>query len=254
MASKRRKRKSSPRSGTGGTRRRPARAVNWGLWLWAIALANVGGGLLFSPVTAPKKISLVGVEGRHKAHIEAVLGEYGETPWLRLNVQEIEVRLAEPDPVRRAKFEPNVFGRATVTFVYRDAVAKLDGLDDIYLDVGGDLYRDEQVSDVPMVKVEPSYLDVSATVLGHWPRAGVIETVSLMAESLPQLDYSLELDARSVLSLNITDGPTVVLGSPRELGKKIETLSAIFSQEGVALTSRTTLNLMAPERPTILSN
>lgn len=248
MASKRRK--TTTKRAPAKRKKRAAKPVNWAAWLWVIAFANVVGGLLISPITAPVKISLRGVRVADRGHIESVLEPYLQTPWLRLDKTLIESELGRLDHVRSATFEPNVFGRATITYIYREPVAKLAIERPAYLDRDGEVYLDPQGKAVPVVRVQDDYLDVSGAVIGQWPRAGVVQSVELMEKNLPQLDYSLELDAKSVLSLDVVDGPVVVLGSSRELDAKIKKLAEIYSEPNLDLTDRTTVNLMAPERPT----
>lgn len=249
MASKRRK-TTTKRAPARRKKKRVSRPVNWAAWLWVIAFANVIGGLLVSPITAPVKISLHDVRVSDRPHVEAVLEPFLQTPWLRLDKTAIESELGNLDHVRSATFEPNVFGRATVTFLYREPVSKLAVDRPAYIDGDGEVYIDPVGKSVPLVTVQDDYLDVSGSVIGQWPRAGVVQTVELMEKNLPQLDYSLELDAKSVLSLDVVDGPVVVLGSSRDLDAKIKKLAEIYAEPDLDLTDRATVNLMAPERPT----
>ena len=217
-------------------------------------MVNVAGGLLVSPITAPMKIALKDVRVEDQDHVRAVLEPYGETPWLMLDTTGIAYQLESLDHVKSATFEPNVFGRATIAFDYREPVAKLAVERNAYVDSEGEVYIDPKGAVVPIVRVPRDYLDVSGTAIGRWPRSGVVTTVGSMQKSLPQLDYSLELDAQSVLFLQVVEGPLVVLGTARNLEEKIQTLAEIYKDPELDLSFGTTVNLMAPERPTIKTN
>ncbi len=256
MASKRRRTsKAAPRStGTTGGRRaapRVRRVPNWGFWLWVIALVNVIGGLWISPITGPVKISLRGVQDQDEKFITSIVSDYRQVPWLRLNRYEIESKIGSLGHLKSVAFEPNIFGRATVTAVYREPVVRLAGTEGLCLDGTGEVYRESRPAEVPEVQVPGDSQEISGCLLGSWPRAGIVLTIKEMGRRLPQLDYSLELDAKSVLSLEVTDGPTVILGSSSALEEKIKKLAELYSNEGVAFTQSTVLNLMAPDRPTI---
>lgn len=246
MASKRR-RTTKPAAAPRRVRRTP----NWSFWIWVLAVVNVAGGLWVSPVTAPLKISLRGVAADDAAYVKSVLEDYRTTPWLRLNRYEIESRLGRVGHWESVTFEPNVFGRATVTAVPRTAVARIEGVEGLCLDETGEVYVSPVTVEAPLVKVTGESLDVSACLVGSWPREGVATTIRSMEASLPQLDYSLELDGRSVLSLEISGGATVVLGSSSQLEEKVKKLAELYSSDGGNWTQETVLNLMAPERPTI---
>jgi hypothetical protein len=179
------------------------------------------------------------------------VGKLIYTPWIRINRFEVESEILELSHIRRATFEPNLFGRATVTVEYRQPVAKIAGDQGLYVDSAGDVYVDPVGADVPEVKVPADTMTLSGCLTGSWPRSGVVTTVKEMRSSLPQLDYSLELDPKSVLSLRVVDGPQVILGSASQLEEKIKKLADLYSNEGVSFKKSTVLNLIAPERPTI---
>src|SRR5690606_15782366 len=121
-------------------------------------------------------------------------------------------------------------------------VAQLKDQEGVYVDETGQVYFDPFGREVPVVEVPESYLDVSVCVIGQWPREGIVRTVSLMQQNLPQLDYSLELDAKSVLSLQVTEGPKFVLGSSEKMDEKVKKISEAYGTEGLKLNKSTVIN------------
>lgn len=261
MASKRR-RSSSPRRSTSRAaapatrrrRKRVSRPVDWTVWLWVLVGANWVGGLYLSPITAPIKVSLLNVRSSDQEYFQKVLDEYRETPMVRLNRAEIESKLLKVDALKSVSFDPNVFGRATVTAIYRKPVARISNAGAVLIDQDGEVYMggvEEATLRLPVVTVPASNLDPSGCLTGQWPRRGVTQTVELMKKGLPQLDYSLEIDGKSILSLQVTDGPTVVFGTAEKLDEKVKKLAEIYANPGVKLNKGSVVNLVAPDFPTI---
>lgn len=218
-------------------------------WLWLLALLNLIAGVMFSASTAPTRVVATGMRETDRGPVEKILSSYVKTPWSRLNVNEIRSRLSRADWVESAEFSPNIFGRATVHLTYRVPVAKLDIERPVYLDKSGSLYYDSLDYDVKKIKIPSEYMDESLTIVGDWPRSGIIDAIEELGGQLPQLDYSLELDAKSVLSLHIVDGPNVILGSPRKMDEKIKNLGKILSDPESGVDKNSRLNLMVPDRP-----
>lgn len=223
-------------------------------WLWILAVANLIAGLLFSSASAPKKVVAIGMRETDREGVSKMLSESLETPWLRLNLFQVMSKLSRPDWVESVEFSPNVFGRATLKMHYRKPVARTSVERPIYLDNRGNLYYDPLEHDVPKINLPADYYDESACISGTWPRTGVLTTVKSMKDLLPQLDYSLELDGKSVLSLQLVEGPRVILGPARNIPEKISVLARILSDESQKLNQRSTINLVSPDLPVKSSN
>lgn len=250
MASKTRSRKSPVRTGT--TRRRKAkRSADWGLIVWVLLFVNIGMGMAFSPITAPVKVMVEGARGGDMAGFEKILGETVETPWMRVDRFKVAYEMSEPTHIAKVVYEPNVFGRATLKVEYEEPVAELGEGSGMFLSKDGEVFLDELGAKAQIVQLPEDFLQTSGCVIGLWPKGGVIETIDLMDQTLPQMDYRLEVDDRSVLSLEYQDGPRVVLGTSALLKKKIEALAIIIAEEPETFEKAEEINLTAPDRPTV---
>lgn len=263
----------STKSKSGGQKRRRKSKLTLGAWLWMLALLNLGLGMFLSPLTAPRRVSAQDVDPLDVPAMKQAAQYSKSIPWARLNTADLASRLRVADRIERVDLTANVFGRVSAKVIYRVPVARLSETIDLFLDARGDLYRDPRYprlaavteesseeseapaqvdpqADLPDVLVPAESLSPSGAILGTWEPGAVVEVIELTRSKAPQLDYSVEVDSQSVLSLRVKDGPVVVLGSSSDLALKMEALSRIIANEEDKFKRAKVIQLTAPDRPT----
>lgn len=219
----------------------------------------MAAGMAFSPLTGLRKVTVVGATEEDAAQVAKALQPFAQVPWARFDVGAASEALLVSDAVRSVSLTTNVFGRGEVRFAYRRPVARLAGRPAVYLDDRGTLFYWEGRPDVagedgsvlPELTLPPRFLEFNGLILGVWESGAVVSVVEGLKSRGIQLDYSLAMDEQSVLSLQVTDGPEVVLGSSDELPEKLDVLKRLVERDARSFGRARLVNLTAPGRPSI---
>ncbi len=237
-------------SKTGSRRRRR----NAGGLLWALAVLNTVAGLALSTATAPRHVSVHGADPGDLAKMEGVAQSLASVPWARLSPDRASTTLMVNTAIDTVSYSGNVFGRSNVVVRYREAVLALDGAKDAYLDGTGTLFVRTLPGSVgerlPRLKLG-SLPASTAGIVSQTETASLVHIVKLVDEHIGQLDYSLEVDGEYVISLRVREGARFVLGSSDKLVDKVKVLAEILADGDQKLNTTTTVNLAAPDRPTV---
>lgn len=262
----------STKSKSGGQNRRRKSKLTLGAWLWMLAILNLVLGMFLSPLTAPRRLSATDVDPLDLPAMSQAVQYSKDIPWARLNTADMASRLRVADRIERVDLTANIFGRVAAKVVYRLPVARLSESSDMFLDSRGDVYRDpryarvegsdqetpeneppaqvDPMADLPDLTIPADLLQPSGAILATWEPGAVVEMIELTRSKAPQLDYSVEVDSQSVLSLRVKDGPVVVLGSSSDLALKLDALSRIIANEEDKFKRAKVIQLTAPDRPT----
>jgi len=238
MHSKKRKRKPS--------RKRPINVV---VWLWALLFVNVVAGFAFSPLTAVRKVRVVGLPNDDIARFTTELQRIQDTPMMRLNRTWVVDRLGNNAEIDRAEFLPNIFGRAFVRIFTKKPVARI-GATSMCLDVFGSQFKcSRKVEGLPIIDPPPRALSTSLTLCGSWQSGQTAQLCQFLSAQVPNVAWSLAVSARGIISLRADSGTEVVLGSFDRWPKKVEKLKSLLAERPDLLQSVRQLNLMSPEAP-----
>jgi hypothetical protein len=250
-------------------RRRPAarkkrstRSMGLGNFLWILAVTNLSAGLIFSSVTGLHHATVKGAtsEVELKA-IKKRLEPWATTPWFRQSRSAMATAVLADNRVASVVLTTNIFGRGEVTIVHREPVARIapPGSDDpnkvvdsaIYLDSSGVLYRDAFTADFmgPELVVPEAARVPQLSLIQTWPLNAVAK-VSVKGQGLLQeLQFKVVLDERSVISLEVVDGPQIILGPESDLDEKFTVLDRAFKSEKDKIMGYKLINVSAPDRP-----
>ncbi|MFM9872684.1 MAG: cell division protein FtsQ/DivIB [Fimbriimonadaceae bacterium] len=250
------KRRAAPRKkGSGFT-------MGWANFLWVLAMVNLIAGLIFSPVTGLHHVSVKGADSAVELKaIKKRLEPWATEPWIRQSRSAMATAVLADNRLSRVTISSNVFGRGELTLVHREPVAKIEppASDDpekvadsaIYLDSTGVLYRDSNsiVFQGPVLVVPDGARVPQMSVIQTWPLNAVAK-VSVKGQGLLQeLQFKVVLDERSVISLEVADGPQIILGPESDLDEKFSVLSRAFASDKDKIMGYKLINVSAPDRP-----
>ena len=150
---------------------------------------NVAAGLLFSPVTAMTHLRIVGAQSYDRGRLSNIGQAIKHRPLLRVNEQSVRSRALENQAVASASYRANLFGRGVLTVRYRRPVARVAGLEDLYLSDRGTLFSSPHKYSLS-IEVEPP-IDVDETnlaVFGGWQGGSAARMCASIVAQLPESD------------------------------------------------------------------
>lgn len=242
--------------------RSPRKSVGLGLggFLWILALANLAAGLGLSPATGLKTVTVKGANADESRLIQKRLQIWASVPWIRQSQSAMETSILADNRLAEAKVTTNIFGRGTAVVVPRVPVARIAA--DLgtkkeppdfatYLDSRGTLYQDYWAEGFkgPDLELPAASRAMQLTVVPAWPLVSVANAAAKSQTFLGELPFKVVLDERSVLSLQVVDGPQIILGTDSDLDEKFDVLERAFREEKDKVLRYKSINVSAPDRP-----
>lgn len=248
------------------TRKRVARAkkstqFGWSGILWFLVVVNLAAGFCLSPATGLKSVSVKGASPEQSLLIEKRLQPWSTILWVWQSRAAMETAILADNRLESAKATSNLFGRGQVVVERRKPVARVNDRDAqsgqsstgfaIYLDRRGTLYRDEATISFkgPGLTLPAGAKAPQLTVVPSWPLTSVANVAVKSQAFLGELPFKVVLDERSVLSLQVVDGPQIVLGTESDLDEKFDVLERAFREEKDKVLRYKSINVSAPDRP-----
>lgn len=257
--------KRAPRKRAAPARRRKSTrrkvSIGWAASLWILAILNLGVGLGFSTATGLKSVTVQGATAGEVKAIEKRLQPWAKIPWIRHSQEAMETAVLADNRLAKATVTSNVFGRGAVVVTARVPVARINPLKGekdekvpdsaIYLDDAGVLYRDYWAAEFagPDLEVPAAAQGIQLGVIPGWSLLAVSKVAVKSRSFLGELPYKLVLDERSVISLELVDGPLIVLGTESDLNEKFAVLERAFRDEKDKVLGYKLINVSAYERP-----
>ncbi|MCB8933579.1 MAG: hypothetical protein H6534_09065 [Chthonomonadaceae bacterium] len=215
--------------------------------LWLLLLVNTGFGVVFSSVTAVRKVRVVGAREYDRQRLETILDALREVPCARVDRPAIETAVLAEGDVAKASLERNPFGRATLRVTYRRAVAELEGHPGMLLSTDGVLFAGRYVSaGLPKVRLPEVALEPNAALAGLWEPRRVAELCRRAAEFGPVQKAVLDVDSTGRLCLNMGSGAQIVFGSSEQLDEKFDEVHRILQTHPNLLEDGFGVNVTAP--------
>jgi hypothetical protein len=223
-------------------------------WLWVGFGLSTLAGLLLSPATAPRQVTVEGATAEVRDHVKATLQRQIKTPWVWVPRTQMQSQLEAHPRVIRAELTSNVFGRAFVKVVSRQPQLCRDTDAALCLDQNGEWYRESVPAPetVGRVQVPDEFIPFNLAVVGTLPGQSWIDAYRRVRNKFPEESLTLAVDARGVLSLQLPDGPRLVLGTATRLDEKEKILGEFLTNEPEKIARAKVLNLSVPERPTLV--
>lgn len=235
-------------------RKRLKLKVAWVPTLWTLALANIAAGLWWSPVTAVTKYRVEGALPEDRATVERFLRGAKDEPLMRGKIQDVRVGL-QTVLDRRVRVEAGPFGSGVVQIGPRDRGVELavKGRTDVAVTGEGVVrVREEDERERMPVAVDARWLKAEPFLFEAMPVAALVQAGEIAKKNDRWGVSSIELRGDSVLSLVRADGRRIVFGPATELEAKESVLNAMLDRDAALLDRAKTLNLTAPEAPTVI--
>ncbi len=236
--------------------------MGWSGWLWSLALVNLVVGIFFSSSTGLHHVEVNGANNAAELKdVKKRLEPWSMVPWVRQSRPAMETAVLADNRLAGATIKSNIFGRGELSLIHREPVARIDPpansdpkkvVDSaIYLDSSGVLYRDSRLIEFvgPSLEVPDAARLPQMSIIQTWPLNAVAK-VSVKGQGLLQeLQFKVVLDERSVISLEVVDGPHIILGPESDLDEKFAVLDRAFKTEKDKVLGYKLINVSAPDRP-----
>jgi hypothetical protein len=220
--------------------------ARWSGFAWVCFVGIVFAASLASPLTAAKRIRVVGVHKGDQGRVEALLQPLRRQPWKLINGDALISAVRDEPSVADARYEANLFGSGILTVSYRVPVARVASRPNLLMDRDGQLFAGTTIlSGLPTINLQESVLNGLPTVTHGYDLSGTALTCRLLRDRLPNFGWTVELDPRSVIFLTSQSGTRVILGPPEKLEAKIDKLSAIYASSP-AFAKVKEINLVVP--------
>lgn len=228
--------------------------------LWLLALVNIGLGIGLSPVTGLRSVGVTGAEAEQIPNIQKRLQVFRSVPWVLQSRPAMATAILADNRIASATVSSNIFGRGQVVVTNRVPVAKVQRelkpeqpapAWETYLDKHGVLFGGNTLEQtLPQLKLPANSNQLNLTIGSVWPLPSVAQAVTRVSNVLPELPSTLVLDDQSVLSLQVTAGPKIILGTDDDLDRKFQVLERAFRDDPDRMKRVKVVNVSAPDRPT----
>ncbi len=227
--------------------------IQWVPVLWFALILNTAAGLWFSPITALRKVRVVGALANDEGRIRAILERQRGIPFAKVSVPAVESWVLERPDSRSASLSGNIIGSGVLTVGYRRAVARFAGTRTLALSVDGVIYPStEDLNRLPSIVLPDNGLPLSMGLVAPWPATKIakvaIEAPGIMRAATRTESLQIKFIESGDVCLNGGSG-TVRLGSSENLDKKLSVLQNRLSRNPLELDQVKRLVLVVPERP-----
>jgi hypothetical protein len=214
-----------------------------------LLVINVTAGFIWSPLTSLRFVRVEGALEADRVRIEEAVQLSRGVPWVRFNQEQLASLILLNPGLENLTIETNPFGRGLVKVSYKSAVAVVG--DGLLLSDRGDLFPGRAAVDLPRVNVPDEALKLNGTIVSGWDSGKIASLCESLRGKVPNLGWIVDVDERSVLSLQIGDRTKVVLGTTQNIDKKLEKLVEIIDKRPELFRAPAEINLVVPDEPSI---
>ena len=221
---------------------RAVRGLKLFIWLIVLTIVSVGLGLIlyFTPVMSARSLVITGIGAVPREEVvDAAKVKLG-TPLLQVNTDQVADRVAEIRRVASARVQREYPSTLRITIVERIPIVVKDYPDGPHL-------FDRDGVDFATAPPPPGlpYIDVDNPGPSDPPTRAALEVMTaLRPEVVAQVSRVAAPSVASV-TLTLTDGRTVVWGTPDRTEEKAEKLAALLTQPGKVY------DVSSPDLPTV---
>ncbi|RYG25290.1 hypothetical protein EON82_07660 [bacterium] len=215
-------------------------------------IVNLFAGILYSPVTAVRKIRVEGAPANDEARLTRLMQSLRGVPCARVNARAIESDALDNPEIRGASLARTPFGSAVLRVARRTAVARLYAAPSIGLSSEGVLYPASELSnDLPLVELPGDYPKVGLTLGNGWRAADVARLATIVNTIPAKGPVRIRVFQGGRLCLNIDSG-VVELGDYKRLDEKVKLVSDMLRKQPDFFANIQTVNIVKPEAPMYL--
>ncbi len=224
------------------TRLRPGPLILLGLAI------NIVAGILYSPVTAVRKVRVEGAPKADEIRLTELLQSLRGVPCARVNPRMVESKALENPELQNATLARTPFGSAVLYVSRRIPVAQLQGVR-AGLTLEGVLYPASELPEgLPTIELPPGYPSVGLTLGNGWPIMDVARLATLVRELPAKSPVRIRLVDGGRVCLNIDTG-TVVLGDTKGVEAKIAWIDKTLRERPNLFDTVLSINLVDIDAP-----
>jgi cell division septal protein FtsQ len=221
----------------------------WGPVFALLLAVNLTLALLFSPLTAIRRVRIEGAPDWDRDRLESLVQGLKGVPCAQINAYRVESDAMQEPQVRSAHFARNLFGSAVLEVGYRQPVAVLAGEPGVAISIEGVPFQSGHLPpDLPVVKIDGEGPVGMRTLAETWPVVSVARLAVKAGIIFRGQSLSIELGKGNSVCLNMGAGQ-VVLGSCNDIDAKLAALEKLLAQKPALLSEVQSLNLSVPTSP-----
>lgn len=209
-----------------------------------------GWGLAASPMTAPVKVRVQGAGPEDQAKVAEILQELEATPANLVNRRSVESRTLATGRFDQSRLQLNVFGRGVLHLKTRTAIANIQGRN-LAIDRNGVLFPEKPNPKLSTVVPPPEAFEIQAGVQAPWESMAAAQLVLLLSRTFPDRPWTIQIDARGAAVLKSSERAQVVIGSSRDLEKKVNLLSEALKRQPNILEQVAEINVSGGNVPVV---
>ena len=215
--------------------------------------ANLTAALLFSPLTALRKVRVDGAPDWDRDRLQGITEQLKGIPCAQINARRVESDAMQDPQVRSAHFSRNLFGSAVLQVGYRQAVAVLDGEPDVALSIEGVPFHSGHLPpNLPVVKIDGQKPVGIRLIAESWPVLAIAGLAVKATSMFRGQSLEIELGKGNILCLNI-GAEQVVFGSCDNVESKLMALQKLLTRYPALLTKVQSVNLSFPSSPSVVA-
>jgi cell division protein FtsQ len=213
-------------------------------------ILNVVAGVLWSPVSAVRRVRVEGAPKADEARLAKLLQGLRGTPCARIDPRIVESEAMRNPEIRGASLARTPFGSAVLRVAHRTPVARLFAGPSIGLTEDGILYPSTSDLDkLPLVKLPEDAPDVGLTLGNGWRAVDVARLATLVTSIPAKGPVRIDLERGGRVCLNIGNG-RVEFGDLTRMEEKVAFVEKGLREDPNLFTGVQTLNLVYPDAPT----
>jgi hypothetical protein len=196
------------------------------------AIGNTAAGLIYSPITSPVKLRVVGAGVTETPEIEAILRSLEGQPALLVDKNLLVARSENTGAIKDAKISLNIFGRGTLVLDRQKPVASVAGSPESALAENGEVYEfGRSFENIPQVAMPREWSEPSASVVSIWEKKQLVRLCKEVKRRFPGNRWTVSVARTGHFSLESRDGLFVNLCSSYDLDDKVEQLAILLARQ-----------------------
>jgi cell division septal protein FtsQ len=220
--------------------------------LWLLFLANLGLGIVYSPITSLRKVRVIDAIEQDEPRLRAELASMNDVPFVLVNPRQIETKALQYPDVAEAAFSRNLFGSGILRIGYKTPVAVLEADPEICLSDRGELYPARVIPEgLPRLRLHAEATAPTLAYASTWEAKRIAEICKKISGIIKPQNAVIDVNSGGVVCLNMDDKGQVILGDATNLDEKLAVLKSMLDRQPNLLSEFQYLNVTSPSRPAL---